>query len=929
MSIEQLSASVISQIQSSVQITSLGDVVLGLFDNCLNAEATKVNISLDIERGSCTVEDDGCGITPGRLTENGLRLTATNSPANQQQTNRELSAEGRTFLPSVAALSMITITSKHHQHYSQNSLVIQHGNAVPAQRPHSHVVLLSKGRGTTVTVKDLFGRMPVRIRQRNLNADTRTTFEHEWACIRKRIIALLLARNTFISLTVREVGARSSILLRTTTNETASTRDRTVNLLCLAAQFPHDCRSTFVPAKASTSIVSVEGLISTAPTATKSSQFISINARPYDVNHGQHVLFDTVNRIFDSSDFALGSSDLPSDDAKQRRREGDRRSDAYESTRKHIKRDQKGVDHWPVFYLCVKTWNSGHHDDVPMQGIDRVVQCLVRDWLEKHHFRPRKLKQKTDRLKDDAISDLHDNRTSQSAIKQQNPQANTSVLERLSTPSADWSHIRSGKSTTHNTARPPKRPSPIFELAPMNAGHFGGMTNESVAESVDSTTMTILGSQAHESSVSPAQRDATNTFPWRNFTTGETVQIDSRTGMIKTGLGDIGPEEAIAGDVAVGQAGRPLLLRKRLANKSAKDLQSTPWMDGIMQDWSKSRFLTGHSDPIPAVQPPLDTCQSGCHHDRARKGRGADIENYTAIQLSKSDLREARVIAQVDRKYVLAILGRHDDSRPQQLVLIDQHAASERCILEELLDELCRLPTIEQSQQPPVKSNLGFISRVTTVKLTRNLSFRIPSSEHSQLAAAAPLLARWGILYDLYPSSPSEQRQTPLLVTVISLPPGIIGRCTAEPKLIERLMRDEARNLQETAKGNRSWSLHETQRPKPDVTPDWVQRIGTCPKGIIDLLSSRACRSAIMFNDPLTLRECEQLVGRLARCAFPFICAHGRVSMVPLVDMAHRLESPGRDATADGYPSAGGVSLIDALTRWKATRLGSDGQLLA
>lgn len=40
-----------------------------------------------------------------------------------------------------------------------------------------------------------------------------------------------------------------------------------------------------------------------------------------------------------------------------------------------------------------------------------------------------------------------------------------------------------------------------------------------------------------------------------------------------------------------------------------------------------------------------------------------------------------------------------------------------------------------------------------------------------------------------------------------------------------------------------------------------------------------------MFNDILSLEECEQLVTQLSRCAFPFQCAHGRPSMVPIVNI--------------------------------------------
>lgn len=40
-----------------------------------------------------------------------------------------------------------------------------------------------------------------------------------------------------------------------------------------------------------------------------------------------------------------------------------------------------------------------------------------------------------------------------------------------------------------------------------------------------------------------------------------------------------------------------------------------------------------------------------------------------------------------------------------------------------------------------------------------------------------------------------------------------------------------------------------------------------------------------MFNDPLTFHECTELLKRLMRCVFPFQCAHGRPSMVPLVNL--------------------------------------------
>lgn len=42
-----------------------------------------------------------------------------------------------------------------------------------------------------------------------------------------------------------------------------------------------------------------------------------------------------------------------------------------------------------------------------------------------------------------------------------------------------------------------------------------------------------------------------------------------------------------------------------------------------------------------------------------------------------------------------------------------------------------------------------------------------------------------------------------------------------------------------------------------------------------------------MFNDVLSVNQCEDLIDRLSRCAFPFQCAHGRPSMAPLIDLGN------------------------------------------
>jgi DNA mismatch repair protein MLH3 len=68
-----------------------------------------------------------------------------------------------------------------------------------------------------------------------------------------------------------------------------------------------------------------------------------------------------------------------------------------------------------------------------------------------------------------------------------------------------------------------------------------------------------------------------------------------------------------------------------------------------------------------------------------------------------------------------------------------------------------------------------------------------------------------------------------------------------------------------------------------------------------------------MFNDPLTREQCSDLVRRVAACAFPFQCAHGRPSMVPLV---HLGQSSELQAVGEERGEAAGA-LLGALKRWK------------
>jgi DNA mismatch repair protein MLH3 len=78
---------------------------------------------------------------------------------------------------------------------------------------------------------------------------------------------------------------------------------------------------------------------------------------------------------------------------------------------------------------------------------------------------------------------------------------------------------------------------------------------------------------------------------------------------------------------------------------------------------------------------------------------------------------------------------------------------------------------------------------------------------------------------------------------------------------------------------------------------------------------------AIMFNDALSTEECKMLVDRLAGCAFPFQCAHGRPSMVPLVDIGGGSEVFGLGGAAKEEGQK--CKLFRELKRWARKQRGS------
>lgn len=331
-------------------------------------------------------------------------------------------------------------------------------------------------------------------------------------------------------------------------------------------------------------------------------------------------------------------------------------------------------------------------------------------------------------------------------------------------------------------------------------------------------------------------------------------------------------------------------------------------------NWQTPVFArqTEQEIPIASVMGPGTEISSlgeyRCNHDAVSDYFAASGHSIPS-KLSKADLQHVTVISQVDAKFILCSLPSADSSA-QTLILVDQHAASERVILESLLSDLCA-PINELSPIATLRTNLHCTSAVETVPLVPALIFDINSAESDLLRTHAPLFARFGILYDLRADIGSKSHHT---LSTRALPPAIAERCKLFPKLLIDLLRSEIWSRVDSGK-----TLPAVRSDAPPCEQGWIGRIGSCPKALLDMVNSRACRSAIMFNDVLSKRECEELMAKLAEGAFPFMCAHGRVSMVPIGIVGGDGESvfDDRHGKLDSVVAADERSFSEAFKEWR------------
>ncbi|XP_063949442.1 DNA mismatch repair protein MLH3 isoform X4 [Daucus carota subsp. sativus] len=205
--------------------------------------------------------------------------------------------------------------------------------------------------------------------------------------------------------------------------------------------------------------------------------------------------------------------------------------------------------------------------------------------------------------------------------------------------------------------------------------------------------------------------------------------------------------------------------------------------------------------------------------------------------IEKDALRGAKVLQQVDRKYIPVVGG-------GVLAFIDQHAADERIRLEELRSKVLA----------------GEMKTMTYLDVEQELV--LPEFGHQLLQNYAELIRNWGWICSINTqSSRNFKKNLKLLHSQSSVATLIAVPCILGVNLTDGDLLEFLQQLSDT-----------------DGT-------STVPPSVIRVLNFKACRGAIMFGDVLLPSECSLIVEELKQTSLCFQCAHGRPTTAPLVNL--------------------------------------------
>ena len=908
--IQRLPSDVAAQIKASSNLSSLNDVVIGLLENALDAESKNIHIKVDFARASCWIQDDGSGIHPGNFEETGGLCRPFHTSAGSNGTGH-LGSNGL-FLSSVAAVAVLNITSRYRGFDDANALILHFSRPATRLLPAPEHMALELGEhGSKISVHDLFGNIAVRVKQRPASEDDRGARDKEWNNLCAAITGCILAHGKSLHITMKGGDANHVFnvnTIQTVSRQLALSTETSLKLhlakTILQQAFHLLISPSWIPISARTNSMVVQAIIGAEPNPQRYLQFICVGNRYLPPWGSCEMVYESVNQVFRNSSFGrVGDESLDHDETKGR-----------------LRGSRQVFKHRPMFVILVKygkldNTHGAYGQDFTAK-LSGIVTALATRFLTEHHHHPRKSTrtrivtegqdpplsatisirntsapttfntqgalQKPFLTTDDAFSELGFElnfpvdqpkdpvaiHKDDSAFRSQFVFSRTGGIlakrANYTTPTA------SNETDVHKT--------PVDGQG-MSIDRTDGSRQDGIEVRLGLDHPKNADCQIRASQPVDSKNEYVN---WIDPKTRQTFCINVRTGFIvksgdsqrPTTVNDSLSQSALS---RTKQIALPRLLRSADGIAPPKD---DSWAKKFFQNWHNPVFENAQAR-IPTAVPDstcfdkLAVCGDTCD---ATTDESGDLIIQATLRLSKASLRDAVAIAQVDSKFILIRVPDPQAEPPSNIiVLVDQHAADERIGVEKLLQGLCSPPS---QNVLDYASPLNQKSAIDTIILEQAIPLQVQNQERELFEKAASYFAQWGILYDI---KPYENSQRSCQLAVLSLPTSIVQRCKLEPMLLLNLLRSEAWKQAEESFDNTN-RVHNTAGGGGGIA-NWVTRIRGCSSSILDLINSRACRSAIMFNDVLTIDQCRKLVVDLAECYFPFQCAHGRPSMVPLLNL--------------------------------------------
>lgn len=876
-----------SKILSSYNVTSPEHVVEGLVRNALDAAAHSVTIEVGLARGYISVRDDGTGIQEGEFWETGqlampycadqrpllsrvatLTWRAGSSKFNSSQPG--YGSHGR-FLFSLSFLCLLSITSQHRGDCFASRLVLDRGVVVCRQLQLSEEDAGLGPGGTHVVVHNLFADVPVRSKNMSARYSSVAEVDKTFDRMVRTLVGYMLARCGAAKIQVSlKCGRRHYIHHQPArVEESQFTVNSVVSALFQAKLLATPNKDSWRLTSVRTSECSIRAALSTDPVPSRWNQFISIRQLPVPRNGGTNCLFDAINGLFEFSSFGTANME-------------DRGRGRSCELGQDVTRSGKCVDRWPTFYIRIDTKSDAlpklmqQHEPLPefcdaVNHITNALESMISHFLDNCGFKrePRRR----------PLSQFDSRRLPRpgSSHPEPSPQLLSSDQVRSAGGArslSHWQRVKSGRRLNHEdisdtlvSVKPFQGALAEVDKAGKTQALSGPIGSLDVALDTVENSIASKGCQQYQSEERSGEHTDTAPLIWTNPRNNQLVYLHPRTGAMLPSAGRDISDKFGANKCPV--TGVPSQRRKSNLMPQAALSEGSPFTELRARVQKYNKFLPPKNLETP-INSLLSVVSGAWGKGSTCKVGDSGIYKGECRSVTKEALAHSRILGQVDRKFILVIVAglsasSNEDENEQLLVLIDQHAADERVKFESLCQEL---------------------ATSAAISLRKSLIFEVNQDEAHLLVRLQAYFHRWYITYTVTGQSrnckpwPKDDRIASCSVRVTTLPALIAERCSAEPRLLLDLLRSEIWAPRPAT--NESLSRGAEEGPERE-NGSWLSDVAHCPAGMLEMLKSRSCRTAIMFNDALDGDRCAGLVRQLAACAFPFQCAHGRPSLTVLL----------------------------------------------